>query len=63
MTGELDKPETYAEPGAAMQINRDLSEVATTLADVTRRWEVEASKLAEAEAEAETAPMPARGHG
>lgn len=63
LTGELEKPETYAKPGAAMQINRDLSEVATTLADVTQRWEVEASKLAEADAEAETATMPARGHG
>jgi ATP-binding cassette subfamily F protein 3 len=44
LTAELEKPETYAAGGAAMQLNRDLMAVADDLARVTAEWEALAAK-------------------
>ena len=44
LTAELEKPETYAAGGAAMQLNRDLMSVADELARVTAEWEALASQ-------------------
>src|SRR5438552_7255078 len=46
LTAELEKPETYEKPGAAMQINRELSAVLENLAGLTAEWEKAASRLA-----------------
>ncbi|MEI6350069.1 MAG: ABC-F family ATP-binding cassette domain-containing protein [Verrucomicrobiota bacterium] len=43
LTAELEKPETYAAGGAAMQLNRDLLAIADELERTTAQWE----KLAE----------------
>jgi ATP-binding cassette subfamily F protein 3 len=44
LSAELEKPETYAAGGAAMQLNRDLLAVADNLARVTAEWEALAAK-------------------
>ncbi|MDX1951239.1 MAG: ABC-F family ATP-binding cassette domain-containing protein [Verrucomicrobiota bacterium] len=49
LTEELEKPETYQQPGAAMRINRELTEVQDRLETVTAEWEKAASALAEQE--------------
>ena len=45
LTTELEKSETYETPGRAMQINRELCEVQEQLAERTKIWESEATKL------------------
>jgi ATP-binding cassette subfamily F protein 3 len=50
LTAELEKPETYQEPGKAMQVNRELTNVLENLSKTTRDWETAATKLAEVEA-------------
>jgi ATP-binding cassette subfamily F protein 3 len=49
LTAELEKPDTYANGGRAMAINRDLLEIQEQLAELSPRWEREATKLAELE--------------
>ncbi|HYT59780.1 MAG TPA: ABC-F family ATP-binding cassette domain-containing protein [Haliangiales bacterium] len=51
LTGDLEKPETYEKPGAALQINRDLSAVMENLERLTAQWEQAASTLAELDAQ------------
>ncbi len=51
LTGDLEKPETYEKPGAALQINRDLSAVMENLERLTAEWEQAASTLAELDAQ------------
>ena len=46
ITAELEKPETYQQPGRAVQLNRDLLAVRKDLAELTPRWEEEAGRLA-----------------
>ena len=46
LTAELEKPETYEKPGRAMQINRELVEVQSRLAELNPEWEREATVLA-----------------
>ena len=50
LTAELEKPETYEKSGAAVQINRELTDVMEKLEQLTTDWEQAASKLAEADA-------------
>jgi len=50
LTADLEKSETYEKPGAALQINRDLSAVMENLERLTAAWEQAASKLAELDA-------------
>ena len=47
LTAELEKPETYAAAGAALRINRELTEVMKTLERRTADWEAAAAQLAE----------------
>jgi ATP-binding cassette subfamily F protein 3 len=47
LTAELEKSETYEKNGAAVQINRELTEVMEKLEQLTTTWEQAASKLAE----------------
>jgi ATP-binding cassette subfamily F protein 3 len=49
IVAELEKPETYEKPGAAVQINRELLAVQEQLAELTPQWEAEATRLAEIE--------------
>lgn len=49
LTAELEKPETYQQPGRAMEINRELIYVQDRLAEVTPEWETAAAKLEGAE--------------
>ena len=51
LTAGLEKSETYEKPGAALQINRDLSAVKEDLERLTGEWEQAASKLAELDAQ------------
>jgi ATP-binding cassette subfamily F protein 3 len=44
---ELEKPETYEKPGAAMELNRELLSIQHRLAELTPQWELEATRLAE----------------
>jgi ATP-binding cassette subfamily F protein 3 len=46
LTSELEKPETYEKPGRAQQINRELVDIQGQLADLTPKWEREATRLA-----------------
>jgi ATP-binding cassette subfamily F protein 3 len=46
LTEELEKQATYETPGRAQQINRELVAVQDDLAQLTPRWEEEATKLA-----------------
>src|SRR5690349_23625777 len=50
LTAELEKPETYEKSGAAVQINRELTDVMEKLEQLTTDWEQAAPKLAEADA-------------
>jgi len=43
---ELEKPETYEQPGRPQQINRELVDVQHRLADLNPAWEQEATRLA-----------------
>ncbi len=45
LTEELEKPESYAAGGNAMQLNRDLSAVTDELAQVTADWEKLAAQM------------------
>ena len=45
LTQELEKPETYDNPGLAMSINRELTALQTTLDCLTPEWELAADKL------------------
>jgi ATP-binding cassette subfamily F protein 3 len=45
LTAELEKPETYQQPGRAMQINRELVHVQERLAEIAPQWEAAAHKL------------------
>jgi ATP-binding cassette, subfamily F, member 3 len=45
MTAELEKPETYQQPGRPMELNRELSHVQERLAEITPQWEAAALKL------------------
>jgi ATP-binding cassette subfamily F protein 3 len=45
LTAELEKPETYASGGRAMQINRELLEIHERLPLATSEWEAAASEL------------------
>jgi ATP-binding cassette subfamily F protein 3 len=46
LTAELEKQETYNNPGRAVQVNRDLVEVQEDLAKTTAAWEEAEHKLA-----------------
>ena len=46
---ELERPETYEKQGAAVEINRELVAVQEQLAELTPRWESEATRLSEME--------------
>ncbi len=46
LAAELEKPETYQSGGRAMELNRELTEVADSLPALTAEWEAEATKLA-----------------
>ena len=39
LTARLEAPETYADPGKAVAVNRELAEVANRLEKTTREWE------------------------
>ena len=45
-TAELEKPETYEKGGAAMQLNRELAEIADDLDRLNSQWEAAATALA-----------------
>ena len=45
LTAELEKPETYQQPGRAMEINRELIYVQERLAEISPEWEAAAVKL------------------
>jgi ATP-binding cassette subfamily F protein 3 len=45
LAAELEKPETYQQPGRAMEINRDLIYTQERLAELTPEWEAAATKL------------------
>jgi ATP-binding cassette subfamily F protein 3 len=47
LTEELEKPETYQQPGRAMQVNRELSHVQERLSTIVPEWEAAAHKLTE----------------
>jgi ATP-binding cassette subfamily F protein 3 len=49
LTAELEKPETYEAPGRAMQVNRELVGVQEDLANLTAKWDTEATRLASME--------------
>jgi ATP-binding cassette subfamily F protein 3 len=51
LTAELEKPETYAAGGRAMQINRDLLEIHDRLPEATAEWEAAGMELAQFEAD------------
>jgi len=50
LTAELEKPETYQQPGKAMEVNRELTSVLEALSKTTSAWEAAATKLAQVEA-------------
>ena len=43
---ELEKPETYEQPGRAQEINRELMDIQHRLAELNPAWEQEATRLA-----------------
>jgi ATP-binding cassette subfamily F protein 3 len=49
IVAELERPETYDKPGAAVAINRELLAIQEQLGELTPRWEAEATRLAELE--------------
>jgi ATP-binding cassette subfamily F protein 3 len=50
LTADLEKPETYEKSGAAMQTNRELTDVMEKLQSLTTEWEQAAARLAEMDA-------------
>ena len=46
LTAELERPETYATGGRAMQVNRELLEVHDRLPQAISEWEAAAGELA-----------------
>ena len=50
LTAELEKPETYAQPGQAMRINRELQALLAELERLTPEWEQAATRLTQLEA-------------
>ena len=50
LTAELEKPETYEQPGRANQVNRELVTVQNDLAERTKEWEETSMKLTVVEA-------------
>ena len=51
LTAELEKPETYATGGRAVQINRELMEVHDRLAVANAEWEKAGTEMSQFEAE------------
>jgi ATP-binding cassette subfamily F protein 3 len=51
ITEELEKPETYQAGSRASMLNREFSQNADDLAELTPKWEAAATKLAEMDAE------------
>ncbi len=49
LTRELEAPATYAEPGRAVIVNREMQEVLARLASLTADWEAAATRLHELE--------------
>jgi ATP-binding cassette subfamily F protein 3 len=49
LTAELEAPETYASPGKAQHLNRELTVIVDQLAAATKAWETAASRLVELE--------------
>jgi hypothetical protein len=49
IVAELERPETYDKPGAAVAITRELLSIQEQLGELTPRWEAEATRLAELE--------------
>jgi ATP-binding cassette subfamily F protein 3 len=47
LAAELEKPETYADAGQAVKLNRELGHVADDLAQVIAKWEAAAQRLSE----------------
>jgi ATP-binding cassette subfamily F protein 3 len=47
IVAELEKPETYEKAGAAMELNRELIHVQQRLAELTPKWEEQATRLSE----------------
>jgi ATP-binding cassette, subfamily F, member 3 len=45
LAAELEQPETYQQPGRALAINRDLTDVQHRLSELTPQWEEAATKL------------------
>ncbi len=52
LVAELERPETYEKPGAAVSVNRELIGVQEQLAALNPQWEAAATRLAEMEAPA-----------
>jgi ATP-binding cassette subfamily F protein 3 len=52
LTAELEKPETYATGGRAVQVNRELMEVHDRLAEANKEWEKAGTEITQFEAEA-----------
>jgi ATP-binding cassette, subfamily F, member 3 len=50
LAAELEAPETYAQPGKAQHLNRELSAIVDQITAATAEWEEAATKLSEAEA-------------
>ena len=46
LVAELEKPETYEQPGRAQEINRELMDVQHRLAELNPEWEQQATRLA-----------------
>lgn len=51
ITEELEKPETYQAGGRASALNREFSQNAAEIEEITPKWEAAATKLAELDAE------------
>jgi ATP-binding cassette subfamily F protein 3 len=49
LTAELEKPETYTQPGRAQHLNRELSATVGLLHTATAEWEAAATRLSELE--------------
>ena len=46
LVAELEKSDTYGQPGRALQVNRDLMDVQHHLAELNPKWEQQATRLA-----------------
>jgi ATP-binding cassette subfamily F protein 3 len=51
LTAELEKHETYEQPGRAVAINREIVGIQDKLASLTPEWEAAATRLAELDAQ------------